>query len=250
MGRKKPGPKGLLTNPRPVEMFSFDGTREVLVGTTNPVGPAELDPAERHLRSFFKKHSEQLVAGRRERFDAAVSRIIRLAEAALSDAGIWWSGYEREWTVDNPAFLQKRASRPWGRGGGRRHIGPKPPVKVEHKCLWLDTSAKPSLLKRYDRHSHSWQLVCEVDASIAGSEAKAGKFLVDMTRPTSWLRDTRWPAVKLGLRTYVSRMLRGQMGRAGKSGRPAFLACAILGVLLDITPEKVADLLSNYRRRS
>jgi hypothetical protein len=45
-------------------------------------------------------------------------------------------------------------------------------------------------------------------------------------------------------------MLRGDMGRAGKSGRPAYLACATLAVLLDTTPEKIADFLANYRRRS
>jgi hypothetical protein len=45
------------------------------------------------------------------------------------------------------------------------------------------------------------------------------------------------------------RMLQDKMGRAGKSGRPAYLACATLATLLDVSPTRMSDILTNYRRR-
>jgi hypothetical protein len=154
--------------------------------------------------------------------------------------------FDRSW---NPPSL-RRASRPWGKGGTRRYVGSKPPAKAEDKCLWLDTSPTPAMLKRYDRDSKSWRDLLEVDEAIAADKITAERFVADMTRPVLWRLETSWPRVQLGLRDPVARMLRGQMGRAGKSGRPTYLACATLGALLDTTPEKIADLLSSYRRRT
>jgi hypothetical protein len=157
--------------------------------------------------------------------------------------------------VDNPAAFRLwnsslliPVSRPWGRGGSRRHVGPMPPAKAEHKCLWIDTSIRPARLKRYDKHSGSWRDDGQIHESIAGDQITAERWLADWVRPIPSRVETKCPRLLLGLREPVANMLRRQMGRAGKSGRPAFLACATLGVLLDTTPEKIADLLGYYRR--
>jgi hypothetical protein len=248
MGSKKPGPKRLLKNPRPVERWMTDANGcDVCIGTTDKVGPSELDFAEGVLRAYFRHHREELVPRPREALHAARWRITRLATNALSDTNaVRWSGYQHEKVVD---LHPKRLSRPWGRGGSRRHVGPKPPPKAENKCLWLDTSKTPAVLKIYDRKAQSWRSICEVDQSIAKNKFEAEKFVADMTRhPNPWQLRTSWPRVMVGLRGHVTNMLGRNMGRAGKSGRPAYLACATLGVLLDNTPERIADFLANYRR--
>ncbi len=245
MGRKKPGPKGLLRNPRPVSLDDEEGK---VVRVTDEIEVWDLDDAERDLRHYLGKRRKELVARPGEALSAAVLRIARLATEALSETqAVWWSGYERQRVVDDPA--PRRLSRPWGRGGTGPHVGPTPPTKAEHKCLWLDTSGSPAVLKRYDRHSGSWQGGMEVDASIAANKFVAERFVADMTRPVSWDLETSWPLPKRALHAPVARMLRGDMGRAGKSGRPAYLAYATLGALLDTTPEKIADFLHNRRYR-
>ncbi len=87
----------------------------------------------------------------------------------------------------------------------------------------------------------------EVDASIAANKFVAEKFVADMTRAIGSSLSTSWPGIMLRLREHVARMLRGETGRAGKSGRPAYLAYATLGALLDTTPEKIGDFLHNHR---
>src|SRR5438128_838020 len=97
MSRKKAGPKGRLKNPRPVD----DG-REVPLGTTDEIGPGELDWAERALRAHFRERSKELVARRGEALRPAVWRITQLATGALSETNaVWWSGYQIEGSVDN-----------------------------------------------------------------------------------------------------------------------------------------------------
>jgi len=276
MARKKPGPKGVLKNPRPAEEWVPDEAgRDVFLGTTEEVGPGEVADSADRLRSFFSERRGQIVALPGEAPRDAVWRIARLVDEALRDPGaVWWSGYEREHVVENPGAFEpprrrrkglptsklerpwnppalRKLSVPWGRGGARRHVGPTPPPKAEHKCLWLDTSGVPARLRRYDGRSLTWDKGLEVDQSIAADPIDAGTFVADMTRPLRWLRHTSWPAVLTStspLRDSVARMLRGEMGRAGRSGRPTYLAYATLGVLLDRTPDQIADYLAYYRR--
>jgi len=254
-GRKKPGPKGLLKNPRPVEWTLDDGQSGL---DPLEVSAHELGDAERHLRKYLKERRGQLAVQADESSGVAASRIIKLAAEALSETqAAWWSGYAVERVVDNPAAFRSwnpsipiPVSRPWGRGGRRRHVGPEPPAKAEHKCLWLDTSSRPARLKSYNKHSQLWHDTGGVfDESIAGDKIKAERFLADLTRPIPWRLETSWPRLLLGLRDPVTRLLQGKMGRAGKSGRPAYLACATLATLLDVSPTRVSDILTNYRRR-
>ncbi len=247
MVRKKRGPKGTLKNPRPVEVSADEGGSGVQSIKTDEISALDLDCDERGLRAYFLEHRAELVARPRESAGAAALRIARLAVDALSVAGVWWSGYEK--FVDVPESFRRRLSRPWGRGGTRRHVGPVPPPKFEDKCLWLDTSRAPALLKQYDRPSQSWRSLGNVGGSIASDRVSAEKFVADMTREPLVTFRTSWPGSMLNLRPSVTRMLTGKMGRAGKSGRPAYLACATLAALLDTTPEKIADFLNNHRRR-
>jgi len=249
VNRKKPGPKGYLRNPYPAEQWVSDSEgRDVFLGpTAATIATHELHVHESDLRAFFRKHNKELVAQPGERLSSAVLRITKLAADALTDTNaLLWSGRGRAEEVEN--LDQRRPSVPWGRGGSRRHVGPEPPQKAEDKCLWLDTSRMPAVMKRYDRPSQSWLNSGEVDSSIAADKAKAVAFLFLWGQSFSSHLRTSWRALPLGLREPISRMLRGGMGRAGRSGRPAYLACATLGVLLDAAPEKIADLLNNYRR--
>jgi hypothetical protein len=235
--RQKPGPKGVLPNPRPIDV---PNEQDVVVLTTTEIEPADIDADERALRAYFAARRDQLVRRRDESLSAAALRIGRLAAKALSETGRpWWSGHKRWHVVPS----ERRPSVPWGRGGARRHVGPEPPPRAEHKCLWLDTSRRPFRVKRYDRHAGLWR----EERWLEGIETVAA--LVELTGPLRSDVTTSWPGVILPLRGPVARMLAGQMGRAGKSGRPAYLAYATLAALLDTTPEKIADVLNNYRRR-
>lgn len=248
MARKKPGPKGTLRNPRPVELrFDDDGPRRGI--KTEEIDAAQLDSDERALRAYLLEHRKELLARPQEPRHNAVRRITRLATDGLTEVPVWWSGYEK--FIDILPESPRRLSRPWGRGGRRRYVGPTVPPKVEHKCLWLDTSGKPAVLKQYDRPSRSWRKVfeVEVDDSIPADTVSAERFVADMTREPAVPFRSSWPGLLLNLRPSVTRMLTGKMGRPGESGRPAYLACATLAALLDTTPEKIADFLANYRRR-
>ena len=266
MGRKKPGPKARLKNPRPVEFWGTDedSGKEVLIDTTDEVSASLLDDAEQMLRKYFKMRGKELLRRPSEPLEDAVRRITGIVVgrvpgqaprqrhnpeggALFQTGAAWWSGYVRD------GFQLSRPSRPWGRGGRRRWVGQRPPRKAEDKCYWLDTSATPALLKQYDRRSRSWHSLFEVDQSIAGNNANGLRFLESMSQRT--ILRVLWPEPGRALPPYVKAMLEGAMGRAGKSGRPAYLACATLATLLDlspeqpVTPEKIFDRLASYRRR-
>ena len=51
----------------------------------------------------------------------------------------------------------------------------------------------------------------------------------------------------LDLKDDIKKMCSGNMGR--KNGKSAYLAYAILGRLLDVTPEMIRDKIDNYRRK-
>jgi hypothetical protein len=241
MARKKPGPKGTLKNPRPVDINDGPPIETV------EIDAAQLDSDEHDLRDYLLEHRRELLAGPREPQHEAIPRITRLALDALTEVGIWWSGDQK--FLDDPASPTRRLSRPWGRGGTRRHVGPTPPAKFEDRCLWLDTSGKQATLKQYHRASKSWATLGEVDDSITADAVSAERFVADMTREPFVTFRSAWPRLSPKLRASVTRMLTGRMGRAGRSGRPAYLACATLAALLDTTPKRIMDLLANYRRR-
>ena len=48
----------------------------------------------------------------------------------------------------------------------------------------------------------------------------------------------------------IDKMLRNKMGRAGKEGKSAFLACAVFGILCQKTPDAFSDWVENYRKAS
>jgi hypothetical protein len=74
MARTKPGPKGLLKNPRPVEYWAMD---RALVVSPNEVGGEELHDSERTLRSALRKRQAELVQRPQETTSAAIARITR-----------------------------------------------------------------------------------------------------------------------------------------------------------------------------
>ena len=281
MPRKKPGPKGLLKNPRPTEQWVPDDEtgRDVFLGMTDEeIAPDDLDYSERSLHDYIGKRRAELWKRPAEKRDDAMWRLQRLAAKALSDTpAVWWSGYARGNLFENPGAFEpprrkrkelptrrldrpwnppalRKLSVPWGRGGTRRHVGPTPPPKAEHKALWLDTSTMPAILKDYDKHTQTWTwnraVPFTVHHSIASNKGKAERFVADLTRPSRWLLHTSWPVVMTSrsLRDSIARMLRGEAKLATKSGRPGYLACATLGVLLHRTPEQIADFLANHRR--
>jgi len=53
----------------------------------------------------------------------------------------------------------------------------------------------------------------------------------------------------LDLHPYIEKMCSGNMGNAGKDGKPSYLAYAILGKLFDKSPTKIRDVIENYRRK-
>jgi hypothetical protein len=103
-------------------------------------------------------------------------------------------------------------------------------------------------VKRYDRHSKLWrQLETIADPAVTANTGAAYRYITDWHGRHGQTADESWPALHRLLREPVVRLLKGDMGRAGKDGRPAYLAYAILAALLHMTPEKIRDFLGNYR---
>jgi hypothetical protein len=96
-------------------------------------------------------------------------------------------------------------------------------------------------VKRWDLSSRRWKASAK---RLDGMSPAAFLELVSHRMPvveSRWMMTPRFYG-------WVERMLSSEMGRAGRGGRPAYLACATLADLLDVTPEKIADLLHNFRR--
>jgi hypothetical protein len=125
------------------------------------------------------------------------------------------------------------------------HPGPSAPAQPQDRELWLDTSADPYVLKRYDRASATWdtantlttQELREVSATVRGMYGP----MRDEEYSERWKR--------LELDAALDRMLPpGHKGDNEQDGKPAYLAYAVLGALLGVTPEKIRNTLDNYRR--
>jgi hypothetical protein len=223
---KKHGPKGRLKNPHP--------TGEPW---TEWVDSADVAHDERDLRKRFSAQRHELKRLPGETPDEARIRIQRLAQAALEDVDPWWSGFNEYVESDEPVPPPPPTSYTC-------HPGPSAPAHPQDGDLWLDTSGMPYALKRYDVASATWI----ISGTIQANDVPEALELVDVfERPMSGPRlIKRWTPLDLG--DNIERMLRpGQMGRARADGQPTYLAYAVLGALLGVTPEKIKDTLENYR---
>ena len=239
MARRKPEPRAFLCNPRPIDVGDGDKAHK-----TSRIAASDLDDDESTLRRYLRTRQNELVAQPRESEPVAVSRIIQLAvDGLIATGAAWWSGYRC--VKPHPP---RRLSRLWGRGGRRRYVAATPPRKAEHKCIWLDTSQMPARIKQWDRPTQSWKLQELIhDPIVTTNKRDAYKYITTWYGRRERGADESWPALRRLLRRSVLRMLRNEMGRAGKDGRTAFLACATIASLLDVTPERVRDFLGNHR---
>lgn len=239
--RAKPGPKARIRNPYPTGEHA------------EWLGPLDLDHAERDVRAVWLKRRDALVVRDGETVPQAVTRIARLAPDVLDESpAVWWSALQRVTLVDDrdtvPPPGVVRSGPGVDRAGywkwWRRHVGPTPPRRPVHGCLWLDTSGRPHVIRQWDKNTKAWSDIGTVEGfdTIAGS---ALLYSLARRNPEVTIRWRRLPLVEQS----ITRMLTRNMGRAGRSGKPAFLAYATLAALLDETPERIADLLANYRRK-
>jgi len=235
MGRKKPGPKGRLKNPRPFETYDSTGDQVIL---DEWISGADLDKDEKALRAFFKLRRKQLVRRAGEDLGKAVGRIRRLAEEALEhcDAGRW-----TDCRIGHFEPGRRLAVWPFPRYYSRRAVAPVPPKRPADGCLWIDTSQVDRPLKRWDLASKSWQVIFQETAHLKGPPAQWFNSL--QTGAGSY---HEWVHLKIG--PAIRRMLSGNMGRLAKAGKPAFLAAAVLADLSNQEIERVADFLHHRRR--
>jgi hypothetical protein len=114
----------------------------------------------------------------------------------------------------------------------------------------VPTDSHEWFIEEYDAASQSWRWSLRVSARDA-TEAERwlignGRNFFGIVRPASW-KPTPPRRIVHALREPVGRMLE-DMGKAGKDGRYAYLAYALLGVLIDLTPLQIRTLLDNRRR--
>lgn len=157
-----------------------------------------------------------------------------------------------------------------------RHVGyadktsPRPTTYCDaFACLWFDTSETPRVIRRFDPREHRW-VVFMVAATTQPTpgivswtfEPRTGETLPVFTcrdddaydfLQTLWMDWSRvhGPGYRWDLRLAepIGRLLKPRgMGDAGHNGKPAFLACAVLAALLDVSLERVFHMVANYRR--
>ena len=222
--RKKPGPKGSVKNPHP---------------TGDPwtewVDVAWLYEDFRALRSAFKaklKAPEGKPPTRAE----AKEWYRKLAQQVLEESDIWWSGLQ-EYKVVPVTDVQPIQKPP-------RHIGRRAPKKPKEGHYWLDTSVTPNVLKRYDGASGAWKTNLDISAK---DPKEAVAILDSLFEPITEHLVAGWKP--LNLDEAIDAMLHHNMGHTGHEGKPAYLAYAVLGALLGVTPEKIRNTLDNYRHR-
>ena len=234
--RRRPGPKAEIPNPHPA-----GGPEPV-----EQIDPSLLAAGASAIQSDLSRRQRDLRQHQGEDLDAAVRRVLHIVEEALTDA-IWWSGLKKERVVvpdltqhQTPAVLYGRMR---GFNRARRHVGRQPPARPRDWCLWFDTSSKPPKVRHYSKLTKEWSVL--FDAVRTGEQPV--QLLYDLAQPTSRLVVT-WPPMPT-LAEGVRRALTGEeLGRAGRSGRPHFLACCALGALLDVPPEIITDKLNHFRR--
>jgi hypothetical protein len=278
MGRKKPGPKAGQRNPYPhplvdaeTEVRFPDGrwewVRLPLFEVAAWLAVEEIDVAERALRKSFKARRRDLQCRPGETQETATWRIRGLAREVLEEnaADLEWTGRRREDTQDVPVDrlypMTREGDDSWtvryvgpdpkpdGKGPKRGdewryRITPRPQQRQDATGTWKPMDTPAWVIEHYDAAAQSWKPGLCVPAK---NEADAESWLKIMARPTPWRLKVTWPGLVTSLRDPIGRMVRAEMGRAGKDGRPAYLAYVTLGVLLDTTPERIRTLLDNFR---
>ena len=139
------------------------------------------------------------------------------------------------------------------RNGEERHyrITSRPQQRQDATGAWVPTDTLEWFIEERDADFDSWRPLLRVPAKDAADAEQwlvgDGRNFFGLVRPTAW-RATPPHRTLHALREPVGRMLRGEMGKAGKDGRYAFLAYGLLGALLDLTPLQIRTLLDNRRR--
>jgi hypothetical protein len=229
-----------LRNPYPVEIHGYDDIGTVAVLRIEWIDASELHEDALSLRRFFKRRLPQLFQKSNESLGDAVKRIGALATVALDhcEAGKW-SDKKTVRLIDPP---RRYARAPWSRYHAKKHIGAQPPKKrPADGCLWLDTSTPERPLRIYSKKLKAWTTPLADTRSWTGPPV----LLLDAMMRATGEYGERW---NLRIGYAIKRMLSGQMGRIGKSGRPAYLTAAILADLLGETITTIADKLDAYRR--
>jgi hypothetical protein len=274
MGHGKPGPRAQRQNPDPLsdderDIEWSDGriewVRLPLSEETTWIAAYQLDSAERTLRQSFKARRRELSRRPTETLAAAALRIALLVrDVAEENAAehLWWTGLRQEevekYPVDRLYPLTREADGSWTlryvgpdpeegskgpkhRSERRYRITSRPRDRYDEASLsWKPMETPAHMIEEYDADSRSWKSVISVPDD-------AEKWIASMMRPTSWTLKATWPGLLQYLRDPLTRMLHGEMGRAGRDGRPAYLAYATLGALLNLSPNEVRDLLNSYR---
>jgi hypothetical protein len=246
--RRRPGPTPGLANPHPIG----DGIDEPKI---NWIAPGILDDSERRLRRYFRERRGDLVPRPRESADRAVQRISDLARKGLEETGAaWWSGLEGDFLEEvrwktSPPWLWAESAKKYLRFWAAPQVGPTPPTKrAAHGLPWLDTSTTPNIMRYWDRPTKTWAPMLAVSEEFArhGDILRWGW---EMTQPADWFSPSWYRVRGSRLRQAAKNLLApGGLGRAGRSGRPAYFACAVLGAILDVTPDRIIDSLNHYRR--
>jgi len=244
--RRRPGPVAGLCNPAP----GGDGFE----GHPTPwISPQLLDDSEQCLRRYLVGRRKELRRYADESLQKAAWRIEEVGQRAVEETGAaWWSArvaFERKTPAREPRKIPSwRWSQTRNRFWAAPHVGPSPPSKrPADRSPWIDTSADPPTLRVWRRERKEW--VAWGWFAISGEQAHVPETIFDwawtLTEPTVSY-DVRWP-FSHGLRPAAIALISGKTGRAGRSGRPAYLAYAILGTLLRVSPERIADTLNHYR---
>jgi hypothetical protein len=251
--KRNRGPIPGFPNPHPIG----DGVDEPRIGW---IMPAMLDDSERRLRRFFAARRKELVRNASETAESALVRISKVAREALEETGaVWWSRLEHSEADASP---RRRDIPPWLFSRDSRHLflyywaaphlGPTPPSKrAAHGSPWIDTSTIPNVLRWWDKHTKTWRDAWTVDpAEVKTSRGSLERWAWSMTQPSFSLR-LSYLGAGPWLKKAAERMLApGGLGRLGRNGRPAALACGVLGALLRVPPTLIMDSLNQYRRTS
>jgi hypothetical protein len=233
--RRKPGPKAEIPNPHP----AGDPPENVIT-------PDLLAYEVEQLRDCLGARRRELTPSAEESPGRAIWRISDIVEQAIDRTCVgWWSALQHEKVREPEATVSGLPKGVAARYYYLRHVGPNEPTKrPQHGAVRVFHEKDRKLLKRYDKESKSWTFVCELDESTA-TVVWIDALSQPMAKVTWW-----FPALRPKFEAAVRRMLTTpNLGRVGRSGRPHYLACSVLAVLLDTTPEKVHDRLHHHRRR-
>jgi hypothetical protein len=217
----KRGRKGGLQNPHP--------TGEPW---TEWVEPAVITSSFRELQALFKRKLTHVRRPPGPTKTAAKAWYRQLAHEVLAESSIWWSDRKEYTFVDRPVSTPPASY--------TCHAGSSAPPQPEDSDLWLDTAVTPYVLKKYEAASAIWHTFIPINAPDV---AKALALVDSLYQPIRWDYEEQW--TPLDLDAALDQML---AGRTHREGRPTYLAYAVLGALLGVTPEKVREKVDSDRR--